>query len=60
MCIRDRSDRPPTQHKAADIGGVFPAIQTDAHHDGEEHQQHTQLDTHFEPVLSSNTFGLLV
>ena len=44
--------RAPAQYEAVDVGGVLAAVQADAHHYPEEHQQHNQFDCHCETVLS--------
>ena len=38
--------RAPAQHKSVHIRGVAAAVQADAHHHAEEHDQHTQFDDH--------------
>jgi len=36
----------PAQHEAVDVGGVLTAVQANAHHNPEEHQQHNNFDCH--------------
>ena len=52
-CREPGTDGAAAQYESVDIGGSLPALETDANHDGKEHQKHQYFDNHLSFLLSS-------